>query len=519
MKVARVVLLLTLAAPVVPSGQAPARPTPQAAKVACDEAVESAKGRPDPERVAASLRCVSLYEAAFPPAAIEVADKLNAAATLLYTTRDFAGAADVLAREVEVREQAKSADQSGLIEALWLLGLAKRNVEDLAGAETANRRAVALADREPDAPHLKYLNSLLRVLDRLGKNADAEAVIARGTRLIEAHANDPAPYQATYQAQFLVAVVSFYNNAGQPAKALEPARRSLALRERASKAPETDPAVAVGAYSLGAIYQELADLANAEPLYERALAIYANVAAPPALDVSRIKVNLAMIRLVQRRYAEAEPLYADALRLSESINGPTHADVAGILERQAVFYQVVSRPDDALRAMRRASEIHEGKLRTNLVRESDAAARSFMTTVQENTEIGLSLRGSLLRESPEASVWAATLTLQRKGRVLDATVALNDRAAALAAVDVASVQKQLAPDTVLVEYVRYRPFDPTAIGQLNRFGAARYAVFTLRSAGVPHWIELGESALIDAQVQTFRRAVRSPATPVTSARS
>ncbi len=64
---------------------------------------------------------------------------------------------------------------------------------------------------------------------------------------------------------------------------------------------------------------------------------------------------------------------------------------------------------------------------------------------------------------------------------------------------------------MLVEYVRYRPFDPRAIGNANRFGRARYSAFVLGPSGRPHWVELGEAATIDGQIRALREALQSSA--------
>ena len=174
----------------------------------------------------------------------------------------------------------------------------------------------------------------------------------------------------------------------------------------------------------------------------------------------------------------------------------------------------------------------------------------------------------MLRDQPEASAWAALIALQRKGRVLDASVSLSRRLgdtttaeqrgliaelstkqsefarltqqpngsaeqsqallreietlksslarlsaapAGLQPIELFAVQRQLPPRTVLVEYVRYRPFDPRAIGNANRFGRARYSAFVLGPSGRPHWVELGEAATIDGQIRALREALQSSA--------
>jgi CHAT domain-containing protein len=60
-----------------------------------------------------------------------------------------------------------------------------------------------------------------------------------------------------------------------------------------------------------------------------------------------------------------------------------------------------------------------------------------------------------------------------------------------------------------VEFVKYRPFDPRAVGRFNRFGQPRYGAFVLR-AGTQAWVELGAAEDIEASVLDWGSALRSP---------
>jgi CHAT domain-containing protein/tetratricopeptide (TPR) repeat protein len=558
--------IVVAAAAATRSGQQSAQ---AAADSLCRRAAEESKAKRVTEAVASATECVAAFEAIAGPESPQLVEPLKLLGQLQITGRNFAGAATSFAREVTIREKAPDGGGNDLVTALLYLATARRSLNQLTEAVDVMRRAVAVREKVPgDPPLLSLLNNLSIVEIQLGDLPAASATLARAVKIFESQKGELDRAGQNGYALILSRLADLYSAQDTPAKSVAPAQESLALRERLSADPSTDAAVATGAANLAGFYQALADFERAEPLYQRAFEIYARAKDAPLLNVARAKNGLAMMRLLQKRFAEAEPLYAEALQLMESALGSQHTAVAQTLESTAVFYAVTNRREDALRAMARATEIHEQVLRSILVQESDAGARNYMTTVQENTEIALSLRGRFLADSEAAAKWAAALTLQRKGRVLDASVALSRRfgdsgpeeqariaeltqklgafasaaqqvsavapgqreqelkrlqseiaslqstlarsagaTAALGAVDLAAVQRQLPAATALVEYVQYRPFDPNVRGQLNRFGPARYAIFVLKSTGAPRWVELGEAAPIDAQVHAFRKAL------------
>jgi len=69
----------------------------------------------------------------------------------------------------------------------------------------------------------------------------------------------------------------------------------------------------------------------------------------------------------------------------------------------------------------------------------------------------------------------------------------------------------IPPTAQLVEFVRYRPFDPRATKTTERFGPARLAAFVLRREGEPRWVELGAEDTINQRISAWRAALRSPA--------
>ncbi len=67
--------------------------------------------------------------------------------------------------------------------------------------------------------------------------------------------------------------------------------------------------------------------------------------------------NLANLYQAQGHYAEAEPLYQRALAIREKALGPEHPDVATSLENYAALLRETARADEAERMEARAKAI------------------------------------------------------------------------------------------------------------------------------------------------------------------
>ena len=87
------------------------------------------------------------------------------------------------------------------------------------------------------------------------------------------------------------------------------------------------------------MYWRQGKYAEAEGLYNRALAIYEKARNTTQPVVARILHNLAIVYKEQGKYAEAEALYKRALEIKEKALGADHPSVAMTLNNLAVLYQ------------------------------------------------------------------------------------------------------------------------------------------------------------------------------------
>ena len=136
---------------------------------------------------------------------------------------------------------------------------------------------------------------------------------------------------------------------------------TAALKE-AEKFGKQDPRLATILNSLALLYSKQGKYTEAEPLYQRALAIYENALGPEHPAVALSLNNLAALYQTRGKYAQAEPLYRRALSILTKSLGPDHPSVATMLGNYA----------DLLRKMDRDSEAEKMEARAQAIRAKHA---------------------------------------------------------------------------------------------------------------------------------------------------
>ncbi|WP_027269049.1 CHAT domain-containing tetratricopeptide repeat protein [Leptolyngbya sp. PCC 6406] len=275
--------------------------------------------------------------------------------------------------------------------------------------------------------------------------------------------------------------------------------------------------------------------------------------------------NLASLYQAQGRYGEAEPLYQESLAIWRERHGNRNPNLALSLNNLASLYQAQGRHGEAISFLGQGLDIEEWNLALNLAPLPEARRQTYINAIWGTGQRSISLHLQSAPTSPEAAQLALTTLLRRKGRILDegttslqvlrqnltpddqATLdqltntqrqlanltfnpppdllpdqyraqitALEAQANQLEAtlarrsatfraeatpVTLAAVQAQIPANGVLVEYVRYQPFN--AQDPRNPWGAARYAAYLLFPDGRIEAVDLGDAAEIDDAVRSF----------------
>ena len=89
--------------------------------------------------------------------------------------------------------------------------------------------------------------------------------------------------------------------------------------------------MAVAARDLAAVYYSWGRYADAEPLFQRAVAIRSKAFGPDGLQVADSLLRLANNSRAQKKYPDALKQYRRVLEFRRKALGPDHADVAHTL--------------------------------------------------------------------------------------------------------------------------------------------------------------------------------------------
>jgi tetratricopeptide (TPR) repeat protein len=137
-------------------------------------------------------------------------------------------------------------------------------------------------------------------------------------------------------------------------------QRALAIYEKALGPDHPDTATSLN--NLAALYDDQGRYAEAEPLHQRALAIYEKALGPDHPDTAASLNNLAALYDDQGRYSEAEPLYQRALAIDEKALGLDHPGTATDLNNLANLYRNQGSYGEAEPLHQRALAIREKAL-------------------------------------------------------------------------------------------------------------------------------------------------------------
>jgi tetratricopeptide (TPR) repeat protein len=124
---------------------------------------------------------------------------------------------------------------------------------------------------------------------------------------------------------------------GDLAKAEPLYQRVLAILEDTLE--REHPHLAIALSNLANVYYYQGDYAKAELLYRRALAIGEKAYGPEHSEISRTLVNLAAVHLEKGEYAKAEPLFRQALAIRKKALGPEHPNVGLLLSNLADLHR------------------------------------------------------------------------------------------------------------------------------------------------------------------------------------
>jgi len=306
------------------------------------------------------LRALRICETQQPPVPLRVAYILGSLSEVYLHMNRLKDAETALlrARELTVKLDRSTYNESGgYLQTLARLGgLYSRTAREDSARQVLKevveqRKALLGADHPKVAEDLEKLASAYRRLPRVALSLLTEAQ----QRLERAGAS-----HALKLADVFIQLGQCLSSMEESSRAEEAFRRALAIRESHKEVPPEDVAAAL--CELAELYTHTRNYEKAEPIYERAIAIYdSSSAAGDQLGVSRSMSalsGLAQVYQATNRFAKAEVLFERNLAGLEKMFGQDGRQLGYALTHAADFYREVNLYPQARRYYQRALDIY-----------------------------------------------------------------------------------------------------------------------------------------------------------------
>jgi tetratricopeptide (TPR) repeat protein len=501
----------------------------------------------------------------------DTAESLNNLALLYYNWGKYGEAEPLYMRALDIRKKTLGENHSLTATSLNNLAAFYRTQGKYVEAEPLYRRALdilekALGKDNPDTA--TGLDNLAELYRKQGKYGEAEPLFRRALDIREKALGKGHPLTATS----LNNLALLYASQGKYVEAEPLYKRALDIREKALGMGHPETAASLN--NLALLYASQGKYVEAEPLYKRALDIREKALVKDHPDTAKSLSDLAALCASRGKYDEAELLYKRALDILEKALVKDHPDTAKSLDDLAVLYTAKGDLVQAVKLQSRANAASESNLARNLVIGSERQKLAYLATLSAQTDRTISLHLHSAPDDSLARNMAATLILQRKGRALDATSqnlnalrsrfnaedqALLDRLTETRSqiarlvlrgpqkmtveqhkarikeledqadkdeadisrrsdefrvqylpVTLEAVRAAIPPDSALIEFTSYHPFNAKSTKGDEAYGQPRYVAYVLRRGREIEWKELGEAKAIDTAVASLRKALRDP---------
>ena len=341
--------------------------------------------------------------------------------------------------------------------------------------------------------------------------------------------------------------------------------RALRIREKALSPDSLD--LAASLTGLIEFYRKTGAADKAVSLFLRKLKIIEGARGHDHPDILATLDDLAEYYTFTGAYDDAIVIHRRALAIREKVLPSDHPDILRSIRKLAVSYYAKGDHSHALPLLERTQEIEEIRM-VRFMREAPESEKwSYMR--QREKDVDLNVSFSLAATDPKAKKLGLTDLIRYKGRILDASLpqrevihdignlgitnrnsqrGYNDPRAdwiqkfsamvfrgpsdlsykeyrarlerlalegefkenirfKVGKMELEYVRTSLPNDGVLVEWVRYKPFDPKAKNQNDCWGDPRYAAYVLRPTGDVVAFDMGQAQRIDALVTEFRESL------------
>jgi CHAT domain-containing protein/Flp pilus assembly protein TadD len=497
----------------------------------------------------------------------ETLELLHALASNLAYSKKFAEAESLFKQLILLREKLLGPDHPKTSYSVGLLGVLYKDTGRYREAEPILRRIVELRQRtlgpeHPFTAHAIYNLGLL--YQNTGAIKDALRLHQQALDIYE-KAYGVKHADSGCQMNNLGGV---YHLMGEYTKAELLYTRAIATMENI--VPADNACLIAAVRNLGELYSDIGGYEKAEPMYRYVLAITEGKPGRFESETSRTMYRLANLYEATGAYSKAEELKLRALKITRASLGASHPYAVELLNSLGTLNW---RKGDMLTAQKSFSEAQsiyikgaEVFLAINSAERKrayiDAGANNIYKHVsysidakkQDSIRLGLTdvlqFKGRVLDESSDevsrlrrsvnskdkalfdelASVATqlSNLTYQTSDKstsnnkqevdaLLQRQSALETQLASRSdafrrqskSMTLDQVRRQIPSNAALVEWFRYKPFDPRKLGV--QWGAERYVAYVLRPTGDPTVVDLGDAKSIDDRAHAFLAAIGNAA--------
>ena len=394
--------------------------------------------------------------------------------------------------------------------------------------ESLSIQRASLEDSHPTV--VTSLNNLALLYHEQGRYEEAESQYDEALELRRSALGEFHPDVATS----LDNLALLYRDQGRYEEA--ESRHDEALELRRELLGERHPSVASSLHNLALLYRAQGRYGEAERLYEEALALRRELLGERHPSVAISLNSLAALYWRQGRLNQALSTLQASLEVEESVL--TRNLIGGSEAEKQTYLSTFGWSRAAILSLHlgdMASNAEAAQAALTTVLQRKGRLLDLFTTARQSLRQQLTPEGqALLEELDQAHGELSRLTFQPPGAGGLSPDAYTQQVAALEAkiadlqedltrysqqfqllsqpIELTAIQSLLPASSALVEFVRYRAYDPKA-GDSGAYQDVRYAAYILKPDREIRGVDLGAATAIEAGVEALRKVLRNPGFP------
>jgi tetratricopeptide (TPR) repeat protein len=434
-------------------------------------------------------------------------------------------------RALEIREKKLGPEHPDTAASLNDLGMLYDAMGNYQKALLLYQRALEIREKQLGPEHLDTATSLNNLAGLYRDMGDYQKALPFLQRALEIHEKQLGP-EHPYTAISLSNLATLYYSMGEYPKALPLYQRALEIHEK-QLGPE-HPYTAISLNNLALVYDGMGEYPKALPLLQRALEINGKQLRPEHPATIRSLNNLAVVYDNMGDYPKAFESFQAALNAENR----TWANIFAIasehqklqfvqnsLTRQNTYLSTLSlihrhfrKDPPALRfglelVLRRKGIVLDAQSQSSAILATSLkgeALESWQRLIQYQSNLAhllLSIPGEQSTNDYRQAIAELAAAIDREEQFLVRHSSQVAQVLPQTTVTADMLAERLAPDSVLVEFVRVQDWDEKAAEWAD---TSRYLAFVLRPDNQVKMVDLGDAQQIDAKIITTLQVINDP---------